>query len=177
MISLQHLTTYFNYFLLKLLPFPIILIPSIYHYYRFDIILLSNLGGCVGCKIDYPTFINPFPIATPIQTYHTDSNLFQENPNKLKTIQIDRLQFIIFLIPSFNPWLTILQLYHMTQYPVFVPSYYHVLFSLLNHVVLFIPCYSNHPIFLCYSLYSIFRHLIPLAIAYGSSHSFNPMTI
>ena len=87
------------------------------------------------------------------------SEIFQENPNKLKSIQIDRLQLIFLLNPSIYPWLTILQLYHMTEYPVshpiqlsrviqtcfFVPSHYHVLFNLFNPLVLFTPCYTIYP--------------------------------
>ena len=94
--------------------------------------------------------------------------MFQENPNKLKSIQIDRFQLIFLLNPSTYPWLTILQLYHMTEYPVSHPiqlsrviqtcfrpiSLSCVIQSIQSSSVIH-PVLYNLPLISCYSPYSI----------------------
>ena len=76
----------------------------------FDTILLSKLGRCDGCNSAIPP-IQPIPYWNSLFNFTIPtsiiSEIFQENSNKLKSIQIDRFQLIFLLIPSFKPWLNI----------------------------------------------------------------------
>ena len=85
-----------------------------------------------------------YPISHGFLTIPTSiiSEIFQENPNKLKSIQIDRLQLIFLLNPSFKPWLNI-SCSWISCFPshLTVPSYSNL--------------FSSHLIIMCYSIHSI----------------------